>query len=385
MRQGKQDGGDRRLGVLGRALTVAMLTLVTAAGPAAAESEEPEPVDPARRASAIESGLAFLATRQVPEGLDGAGSFPGGRYTTAVTALAGLSYLAHGYMPDDEEYGPVITAALRYVMEQQSPDGYVGGSEPMYAHAIACLFAFSYLGMAEDSQIEAELAEWCGRALEPIINAQNVRKRSFDQGGWRYRPFAAESDLSVTTWQMLTLHAAVQCGYEVDPRVFSRGLGYMETAWLEAEEEGEPGGYVYRPGVSQEPKPTVTGAVVAIRSLIEPERTERLDESMDYVRKFPTSWGGTHYHGYFYTGQWYLAQGYLQRGEDAWRGFSEATDRLLLAEQNGDGSWPFPADARPQVTQTGASFSTAMSLLLLGIDNQYLPMYQRQTSLFTPE
>lgn len=340
-----------------------------------------EPIDPQRLRSAIDGGLDWLARQQVADAAD-AGAFAGGRYPVAVTSIAGLAFLAHGHLPEDERFGPVVRNALDYVMEQQSPDGYIGG-ESMYSHALASLFAFSYLGMCEDPAREVELAEWCARAIEPIVEAQATPKRAYEQGGWRYTPFDSESDVSVTSWQLLTLHAARQCGFDIDDRVIARGLRYVDSAWVSnAEVEGA---FIYRPGASQGPEPGVTGAAMAIQHILQPGENERLDTAVQYLDQYQPSWGGPQYRGFFYFVSWYMAQGYFQHGEDAWRRFGLGTKQVLLGAQNGDGSWPFPPGARDQVTQTGANYSTAMALLLFGIDNQYLPMYQRQAALFQGE
>jgi hypothetical protein len=253
----------------------------------------------------------------------------------------------------------------------------------MYSHALASLFAFSYLGMCEDPDREVELAEWCARALEPILEAQGTPKRAYEQGGWRYTPFASESDVSVTSWQLLTLHAARQCGFDVDERIIKRGLRYIDSAWVSNEEVA--GAFKYRPGVSKGPEPGVTGAALAIQHILQPGENPRLDQAVRYLDQFEPSWGGPQYRGYFFFVNWYMAQGYLQHGQKAWQRFGTKTKRVLLAAQTGDGSWPFPPDAKEQVTQTTANYATAMALLLFGIDNQYLPMYQRQADLFESE
>lgn len=358
----------------------ALLAAWLAVAPAALgqDGDAEGPIDPQRMRSAIDGGLDWLADQQITEGAD-AGAFSGGRYPIAVTSISGLAFLAHGHLPEDERFGDTVRSALDYVVAQQSPSGYIG-NEGMYTHALASLFVFSYLGMCEDPDREVELAEWCARALEPIVEAQGTPKRAYEQGGWRYTPFASESDVSVTSWQLLTLHAARQCGFDIDERVIARGLRYIDSAWVSTEEV--PGAFKYRPGVSQGPEPGVTGAAIAIQHILQPGENPRLDQAVSYLDEYEPSWGGPQYEGYFFFVNWYMAQGYLQHGEEAWARFGTQTKRVLLGAQAGDGSWPFPPDAREQVVQTGPNYATAMALLLFGIDNQYLPMYQRQADLF---
>jgi hypothetical protein len=121
----------------------------------------------------------------------------------------------------------------------------------MYIHAIALQFAVGCVGMTGDEGLEADLARWCERAITVIERAQGVRRGAAERGGWRYTPMTNESDLSVTSWQLLSLHAARQCGFVVPQEVFADALAFVRSAYLEV----EPGkaGYVYRPGISREP------------------------------------------------------------------------------------------------------------------------------------
>lgn len=451
-------GGRKRAARLLVPLLIAAIVWISPASLALAQDrdEAAEPVEPQALRASIDGGLKWLAARQITEGPeDEIGSFPGGRYPVATTALAGLAFLAHGYTPGEGEYGQVVERAMQYIRRQQAPNGYLGNrGESMYIHAMATLFALSYLGMAEDAQVEPELAEWCRRSVKLILDAQTQQKRSYEQGGWRYSPAAIDSDVSVTSWQLLTLHAARQCGYEVDQRIFNAALRYIDSAWMEvepdkaadetaddagdtdevdgageadeeppAEADGEePGngaddgdtpespeadqpddgadadeadadsessepdvlvGFAYRPGVSLVPEPGVTGAALAIQTVLGQVTEARSEAALGYLDAYPPSWGGTQYKGAFYFVSFYMAQGYFQRGDDAWRPFSNKLNRVLLGHQGGDGRWPFPPDTVPQAADAGEAYATAMALLLLGIDNQYLPMYQRQAELFS--
>jgi len=384
----------RSISTFGRLVTALVMIAALVPGralgqPAAADPAE-RPIDPQRLRAAVDAGLRWLSEQQVTDG-GSAGSWEGGPYPVAVTSVAGLAFLAHGHLANDESYGETVRGAMAYVLEAQGPDGYLGArGQSMYIHAMATLFALSYLGMAEDLEREPELAAWCRRAITLTVDAQKVRKMAFDQGGWRYSPQARTSDISVTSWQLLSLHAARQCGYEIRPNVFDEGLRYVNSAWVEGEEgeEGEEGdkGFVYRPGVSiPEPEPGVTGAALGVLRLLNQPRDERTQQAMDFLHGVRPSWGGPQYKGYFYFVNFYLALGYFQNGGEAWTDYRRAAYRVLLEHQKSDGRWTFPPGTRGQVTQTGDVYATAMALLVLGIENQYLPAYQRQAELFASD
>ncbi len=346
-----------------------------------------------RVTSAIQGGLKWLAEHQVTDGPN-AGSWrtQSPNYRQAVASLAGLAFLANGYTPDKEgAYPERVRRALDFVMKSMDEQGYLGGGDPsgMYIHALGSLFGLSCLGMYDEPKTETELAKWCRKVLNVIIEAQKVERPQVAAGGWRYTPQSRESDVSVTSWQMVVLHTARQCGYRIDPAVFESGLNYISGAFTKTEESKDTplpqGGFVYRPGISTEPEPSVTGVAVFIKSLLQERRDKQVTMSLRYLEDFEPTWGGSLYGGYFYFSLFYIAQGMFQLGGDTWADFAPQIKRVLLKNQAGDGHWPFPPDNMRQSRLAGKAYSTAMAVLVLSLDKQYLPMYQRQTQLFSPE
>ena len=329
--------------------------------------------------AAVDSGIRWLVARQIKDGPD-AGRWPSPGYPTAVASFAGLALLANGHLPGQGETGQALDRAMRYVQTSMAPDGYLGApGDSMYVHAVSSLFGLSYLGMSPDTEREKVLAGWCRKSVDLIVRAQKVRKADAEKGGWRYSPATAESDVSVTSWQLLVLHSARNCGYEIDRQVFDDALAYINSAFME--QAGGRAGFVYRPVSSPSPEPGITGTALFIKSLIERERDEKFRKSQAFLRAFDPAWGGEQYKGYFYFVTFYMAQGVFQTGEDAWREFAPAIQRLLLDHQLSDGSWEFPPDTL-EAAAAGDAYATAMAVLLLSLDKQYLPMYQRQSGLF---
>ncbi|MFO7872001.1 MAG: hypothetical protein R6V03_11305 [Kiritimatiellia bacterium] len=337
--------------------------------------------------SAIRAGLKWLADNQVTRGTE-AGSWPCERpqYRPAVASLAGLAFLANGYFPRDGRYGEVLDRSMEYVRASMTPDGYLGQGDRsgMYIHAICSLFGFSYLGTSGDPETERGLADWCRESLRVIADAHAVRRPSVARGGWRYTPYTSESDVSVTSWQLLVLHSARQCGYSVDAGMLHSGLAYVNSAFRDPKEDERKAnsGFLYRPGVSREPEPAVSGVAVFIKSLLEGEQDDKTRKTLDYLKRFPPSWGGEQYSGYFYFTLFYMSQGMFQVGGETWSEFADASHQILIEHQGGDGKWPFPPDNTPQSRLTGEAYPTAMAVLVLSLEKQYLPMYQRQKSLY---
>jgi len=378
-----RDGNDVRFGrgwagPLGCAAALVLAATAGAARAADAEGAD-RPPDRQHVQAAIAGALEWLAARQVRSGEEGYWDSP--RYPVAATSFAGLAFLANGHRPGRGPYGEVLDRAMRHVQASMDAQGYVGSKEnSMYVHAAGMLFALSYFGCCDEPDRERDLAEWCRKGLALIVESQRVAKRPGEQGGWRYTPDSRESDLSVTSWQLLVLHAARQCGYRIDDAVFGAALRYVNSGFVENEGEApdKAGGFVYRPGVSRQAEPAVTGVAVFLKGLLEDRPDEKVARSLAYLRTFTPAWGGEQYKGYFFFGTFYMVQGMFQVGGEEWARFAPRIQRVLLDHQAGDGHWDLPEDNVPQSRLAGQAYATALGALILSVDNQYLPMYQRQ-------
>lgn len=354
--------------------------------PRAARADVPT-VEPRRLDAARKGGIRWLLDNQIREGAD-AGSWACERaaYRPAVASLAGLALLANGYLPGEGEAGAAVSRTLGYVMRSADGRGYLGQGDRsgMYIHAICSLYALSCFGMQPDTELEPRLAEWCRRSLDVIVEAQAVRRNAAARGGWRYTPDTTESDVSVTSWQLMVLHAARQCGFEVDASVIEEGLAYVDRGYRPEDPEvaDGPAAYLYRPGVSLEPEPAVTGVALLIRSIYGPTPMQKQVAAVRYLADHAPAWGGRQYGGYFYFSLFYMTQGMFHAGEGEWPAYRDAVYNVLVEHQSGDGRWPFPPDNAPQSRLTGDAYPTAMAVLLLSLEQQYLPMYQRQGSLY---
>ncbi len=359
--------------------------------PAAAAPDAKGP-DTHRVQAAIDGGLKWLAENQITEG-SLAGTWEASRYHSAVAGLAGLAFLANGHRPGEGEYGRVIDRAMNYVQQTMTSDGYLGAKEQqMYVHAIATLFGLSYLGTTRQPEKEKELAEWCRRSLKLIARAQAVRKPAVARGGWRYAPDADVSDLSVTSWMLLVLHAARQCGFPIDEKSVDAGMKYVNRAYHEKREvirdkgkiidEREIRGFLYRPGTSNEAERAATGVAVFIKSIFEAESDRKMQNSLAFLTEKAPDWNGSQYNGYFFFVSFYITQGMFQTGGAVWNKYAAGMKTELVANQAGDGHWPFPQANKEESRQAGTAYSTAMAILILSLEKQYLPMYQRQRKLF---
>src|SRR4029077_15925924 len=108
---------------------------------------------------AIEEGLKWLSTKQLPDGSYGSGAYRG---TVAVTSLAALAMMASGSSPGRGPYGPQIDKALQYIMDNTSARGLVASSTggyhvPMSGHVFGTLFLAEAYGMTRRPEIREKL------------------------------------------------------------------------------------------------------------------------------------------------------------------------------------------------------------------------------------
>lgn len=358
---------------------LALLLAVATAWPVAAQDALRGTVQE-RVDLAIASGLHWLASTQITDGM-AAGSWPSARYPTSVTGLAGLAFLASGHTPGSEHYGQVVEKALDYIKTTMTSDGYAGSiGDSMYVHAICTLFALSALGMQDDAERDAELAAWCQKAVDLIIEAQKVPKANVERGGWRYAPTTRESDLSVTSWMMLCLQAARQCGLTVEDSVINAAMSYVNSAYVELDDGRR--GFIYRPGRDRIPEYGVTGTAILMKALFENQIDEKMVNSIEFLKSFEVGWGGAQYRGYFFVSTLYMLQGFFQMGGIDYDNYLLKLQKVLVDQQRGDGSWPFPPGSNAERIGVGPVYPTANAVLILAVDRQFLPVFQRQRSLF---
>ncbi|MCL1887272.1 MAG: terpene cyclase/mutase family protein, partial [Kiritimatiellaeota bacterium] len=176
----------------------------------------------------IENGLRFLVAGQLETGRFNSDL---GRQGPAVSGLAGMAFLAKGYLPGEGEYGETINRCIDAVLGSAStvnPVGYMGGGHqnPMYSHAICTLFLGEVSHMVDPVRQEL-IDKVLPNATKIIIDAQNVNKDQNNKGGWRYHPNSGDSDLSCSGWNLMALRSARLSGAPVPPSNIEEAVKYL--------------------------------------------------------------------------------------------------------------------------------------------------------------
>ena len=195
---------------------------------------------PADVLKAADKGLEFLKNAQFKDGhFEGANS----QYPVAMTGLAGMAFLMEGSTLREGKYSENVRRAVDYLMERARPSGLISNPNNVYetqrytyAHGFATLFLAEVYGMVNEPALRAKVRETLHDAVQLIISTQNP------EGGWRYRPIAADADLAVTICQIMALRAARNAGIAVPKTVADRCVQYVK----DCQDLHQSGGFRYQ-------------------------------------------------------------------------------------------------------------------------------------------
>jgi len=306
---------------------------------------------------AIDNGLAYLATRQHPDGSFGSGSVY--RRNVAVTALAGMAFLSAGHTPGQGPYAANVEKTVDFILASSEPSGYIIRADsaahgPMYGQGFATLFLAEVYGMSPRDEVRTKLKA----AVQLIVNSQNK------EGGWRYNPQDSDADISVTVCEMMALRAARNAGIAVPKATVDQCVEYVKECQSKFD-----GGFAYQRG--QIPKsafPRSAAAVVALYSAGIYEGPE-LQRALAYLAQHQPQGDLLKYEPHYFYGHYYAVQAMWHAGGKRWEDWYPAIRDELLARQLPDGSWPD--------SLVNNEYGTAMACLILQMPNNYLPIFQR--------
>lgn len=323
--------------------------------------------------AAIDRGLAALAQSQDPDGSfadRGVGSTPG------ITGLAGLALMGAGHQPGRGKFGRSVSGAVDYVLRLAAngrgflaPGNVLFGNQPsaMYSHGFASLFLAEVCGMTPDPARQKKVRAALEQATAYSVAAQNK------EGGWRYTSNPPYADVSVTVAIMMALRAARNAGVFVRKSVVRDGARYVRECQL------PDGGFSYfikgHGGFSAFAR--TAAAVVGLYSASIPEDEEAnakaINRGLRYLQQFTP---GRQFNQreipsqHYYYGQYYAALAMWTAGGDYWRAwFPAIRDELLARARAGGGVWSDQFH--------GTAYATAMSLIILQLPNNYLPILQK--------
>ncbi|MDB5310330.1 MAG: hypothetical protein JWO38_4532 [Gemmataceae bacterium] len=316
----------------------------------------------------IERGLAYLARIQLDDGsfsdrLSGA--------AVGVASLAGLALMAGGHQPGRGRYGRTVSRVVDYLLAAGagnsgflSPGDAQAGlrsqnQQAMYSHGFGCLFLSEVCGMLPEKARQKKVKGLLEQAVAYTVAARNK------EGGWRYEAQPPVADVSVTVAQMMALRAAKNAGVFVRKNVVDDGVVYIRGCQM------PDGGFSYFKGQGYSAFARSAAAIVGLYSAgIYTGRD--IDRGLRYVQQFlPVRQFASREipRQHYYYGQYYAALAMWTAGGDYWaQWFPAIRDELLSRARAGGGTW---------TDDYGQAYATAMSLIILQLPNNYLPILQK--------
>jgi hypothetical protein len=343
--------------------------------------------------SSVDRALTWLASQQAADG-----SFPTlPQAQPAVSSLCVLAFLSRGHQPGLGPYGGLIEKGIDFVISCQRPDGlfslqtpgpthalYMASHAAVYNHAIAGLMLGEVYG-----HVPGPRGREVKRAMETALQftrdlQTHPKEYAGDKGGWRYLHLwygqhCADSDLSVTAWQLMFLRSARNAEFDVPQNYIDEALEYVRRCWNEKQ-----GVFYYAidgngPNDIRTGRGMVAAGIVSL-ALAGQHQTPMELAAGDWLAGHPLRGVGDRIgiaDRFFYTA-YYTSQAAAQLGGRYWQGIFPPLAAAVLSAQSPDGSWPVEiggVDNRDAMF--GNCYSSAMAVLTLTPVFQLLPVYQR--------
>jgi hypothetical protein len=323
--------------------------------------------------ASIDRALAWLATQQER---DGSISAPTDAQPAA-TSFAVMAMLSKGHLPGEGPYGMMMDRAIDYVLSTQQPNGLLAagfsGKTANYNHGVAALMLTEVYGMTDRSRT-ARLKPAILMALAFTRAVQSEPKYlPDDHGGWRYLSNRGESDLSVTSWQLMFLRSARNAEFDVPKAHIDEAVAYVLRCW----DERSGIFYYQKAGSTVRWSRGMVGAGILSLALAGQHDSPVAQRAGDWIVGHPFRAFGERVGGgdrFFYS-TYYCSQAMAQLGGRHWRQFFPALVNVLLRSQLPSGEWP--PEPYGNDTGFGNTYTTAMAVLSLTPPLQLLPVYQR--------
>ncbi len=324
---------------------------------AAAQEDDPEKtavklITPAAD-RAIEKATRWLVGEQQDDGSFGSGPYRG---NAAVTALAGMAFMAGGSTPGRGPYGREVNRCVDYLLANTQESGFIAvpgaaSHGPMYGHGFATLFLAECYGMSRRPELREKLV----LAVKLIENTQN------DDGGWRYQPQKADADISVTVCQVMALRAARNAGLFVKNETIDQSIDYVKRS------QNADGGFMYMIAGGESAFARSAAGVVALHSA-GVYKGDELTKGIAYIERFRPAKGVVRRETYYFYGHYYAVQALWQTGGRHWQQWYPAVRDELIDRQQEGGSWLSPI---------GKEYAAAMALIVLQMPENHMPIFQR--------
>jgi len=333
---------------------------------------------------ALGKALHYLASEQTEQG------FWTSEDHSENAGIAGLCLMAFiGADCVAKDYSSHITKTIDFIKTKYHPSsdyepgsedaansgGLIGEDNPMYEHGITTLALTEALVESNDFSLEPMIDD----ALQLIIRSQNtehkpvslggpINPESKHYGGWRYYPDSTEGDLSVTGWQILALKAALNASLDIPEWSLPKAAQFLRACYDKDEKA-----FSYIPD-SRETGCVRAGVGALGLQLAGYPDDPLIPSALKYMLDNPPVWNGEDPGaGYPFYYWYYGTRVMLNIGGNDWKLWKKWMCRLLVDNQNDNGSWN-----GTQREKNKKIYTTALGALMLELCCGHVPMYMRE-------
>ncbi len=356
------------------ALTSALL--VVGALVPAPRSDEPARQDDRLRVaqvtSLVSSGQEWLINQQNKDGsFSLVRGMDGNPAPVAVTALAALSLMAAGNLPDRGPHERAVKRAIDWLVDHCTMDGKYSGffeddrdtTSKMHGQGYALLALTQAVGMYGSDEAQREPRDRLRAAITRAVEL--IERTQGELGGWWYEPTkVAEHENSITVCMIQALRAARDVGFRVDGGVIDKAVRYVKAS--QDKENGRFRYALYDPKTSW----ALTAAALSTLNALGDYGSEEWRSGFEAMQRSDPIAGVGEVENFQEYGALYAAQAYWQ-GNDQ-RAFERWWGRFVeesAGRQRPDGSFPGG--------DYGPVYGTAIVTLSLQVPLGYLPIFQR--------
>ena len=370
---------NRLLAPLAALAAVACLT-----PPAVGQERKAAVVDQKKVDESVAKGLEYLRKNQ---SADGSWSSQGGMYPTTMTGMAGLALLMEGSTCREGKYAVPISKAVDWYLKRSQSNGLLGtpsnpseGSRYTYGHGFGMLFLACVYGEEEDPATRKKLETLLKKAVD--FSCKAVTKH----GGWGYVSAADGNGFdegSTTVTQLQALRACRNAGIPVPKETIDNAIKYLKMCTTPR------GGliYNYSAGGAQNGSecPAITAAACASACSTGMYKDKYFAMWVKYCKDSVYRNFGSNGHDEY--SNLYFGQVMYVLGDDRyvdlidkeakadamrWSDYKKMAFGNYLRTQGGDGGWQ-PGGG----WGVGPIFATSTALILMQLEKELVPFYQR--------
>ena len=304
-----------------------------------------------------------------------------GDVNVAMTGLALMCFLAHGEVPQSNEFGPTVQAAIEWLAGYYFIEPKKSGHEG-YSHAIATYAIAEAYGMTQIPIIKKSM----NFGIKRMIKGMN------SVGGYTYMyGVDGRSDLSVSAWNYQAMKAAYAAGCDVEglDEAMGKAVTCLKSVLFVPGKEPHRGAFAYavmaNDAASKPGSHAMLGAGTLCLQLLGEGGSQEALAGYETIKssiapgKLWISYGADHGSSGPYA-WYYLTQAIFQASMGtgaAWDKWNKQMKTALIGVQYSDGHWEKPKhESHGGDGIDGQIYATTLNCLTLEVYYRFLPSFR---------